>query len=227
MAYVGKGVPRGKKSRERFYKVLTNQVTAHTGEDLFLITSSGATLQVESEAGATLLEIDDTTGLVSIGSLDISSDLEVDSISASTATDLEINGADGSDVKVVLGDDDGGEYFIIEEVDGDDLFKVDSTGLINLVGGASIDNTTATTLNISETNIRLTGAASVVGSLTVPYGSHTGILIADLTATFGDPATLSDGFTAVYKNTTDSKIYTVHVVDGAYYLHEATAAAAA
>lgn len=71
------------------------------------------------------------------------------------------------------------------------------------------------------------GTVTIAGGLVIPYGHHTGILIADLQATFGDPAGLATGFTAVYKDDTTAKIYTVHVVGGAFYLHEAAAAAAA
>lgn len=61
----------------------------------------------------------------------------------------------------------------------------------------------------------------------VEWGDDDGILIADLTAAFGDPATLADGALFVFKNTADSKVYLVAVSGDAFFLEELTAAAAA
>jgi hypothetical protein len=85
-------------------------------------------------------------------------------ITAKTGSALTIAGADGYDVKVTLGDDDATESFIVEEVDGDDLFKVGSTGLVTLKGGAAFDNvTSATELNITETTVKVTGNLKHIG----------------------------------------------------------------
>ena len=136
MAYVPRGALRGKKSKERFHIIEADQIAAADGDDIFILTQSGSSFQVESEAGATILEAKD---------------------------------------------------------DGE-------VGIGNLVVGSSA---------------------------VIPYAHHTGILIADLTAAFADPATLNNGWVGIYKNDSDSKIYFVTVVGGAFYLEELTAAAAA
>lgn len=62
--------------------------------------------------------------------------------------------------------------------------------------------------------------------LSVGVDSGAGILIADLTSAFGNPATIADGTVFVYKDTGTSKIYLVIVIDDAFYLEELSAAAA-
>jgi hypothetical protein len=59
------------------------------------------------------------------------------------------------------------------------------------------------------------------------HGTGADILIATLTAAFGDPAGLTNGSLFSYKDTVASKYYLVVVIGGAFYLEELTAAAAA
>lgn len=54
------------------------------------------------------------------------------------------------------------------------LAGIESTGILDLIGGAEFDNTTASTLTITETNITLVGAFSVTGSSAL-YGAAIGI----------------------------------------------------
>ena len=48
-----------------------------------------------------------------------------------------------------------------------EAFRVTSTGVLTLVGGTTLDNVTASTLTVTETNIGLTGATTVTGALGV------------------------------------------------------------
>ena len=153
MAYVPRGAPKGKKSKEQFHNIDVDDI------DVDSIDMAG----LEIVAGATETVVDST--------LDLTIKLP-----GHAATDL----------------------FTIEDDASHERLQVDGAGKV-----------------------------TVGGKLVIPYGHHTGILIDDLQATFGDPATLDDGFTAVYKDDTTAKIYTVHVVGDAFYLHEAAAAAAA
>lgn len=160
MGYLPKGVPRGKKSKERFYSIEVDTAkftVSETGE--LTITD-----MVEFSNGTTKLNV----------ILD-------------------------EDIYFILPGHKATDLFIVQDDASHDMLKVGGTGIVTVYPS---------------------------GQLNIPYGHHTGLLIADLTATFGDPATLSNGFTAVYKNDTDAKIYTVHVYGGAFYVHEATAAAA-
>lgn len=75
MAYVPRGAPKGKKSRERFYKIAANIVDAV--EDFFIVLSAGNGFEVESDAGATLMEIDNDTGVVGISKLVVGSQAEL------------------------------------------------------------------------------------------------------------------------------------------------------
>jgi len=146
------------------------------GVDLFKISSAGV---ITLENGATItnssatdtLTITETkiglTGAVTITGATVADGITADSLTATAGEALEINGADGFDVKVVLGDDDGTESFIVEEVDGDDLFKVGSTGLITLKGGAVLDNvTSADELKITETGVKVVGNTKLIGEVT-------------------------------------------------------------
>lgn len=102
---------------------------------------------------------------LTLGTLD---ELVVDTINAITGKDLIVSGADGKNVHVKLGDDDGNEYFIVEDDQGVDLFKVRSTGVISLEGGATLDNSaSASELNITETNVKVTGALQVTDAVTM------------------------------------------------------------
>lgn len=159
MAYVPKGAPKGKKSRERFHEVIADT----------------ADLTV-AEAGQ--LTITDMAEL-------------------SNGT-TKLNMVMEEDLYIILPGHKATDIFSVQDDASHDRLKVDGAGTVTIAGG-----------------------------LVIPYGHHTGILIADLQATFGDPAGLATGFTAVYKDDTTAKIYTVHVVGGAFYLHEAAAAAAA
>jgi len=155
---------------------------------------------------------------------------------AAAASDFTVTAVATKDIIMKCGDAAGASTFKVADSAGVVLFKVDSTGVITLENGATITNSTAAdTITITETKIGLTGATTVTGALTVTggmtgtashlvYGHHTGIGIADLTATFGDPAAITNGASYVYKNDTDAKIYTVHVVGTAFFLHEAAAA---
>lgn len=69
-------------------------------------------------------------------------------------------------------------------------------------------------------------AATATLAVGVEHQSGPDILIATLTGAFGSPTSLVNGSLFTYKNTTDSKIYLVAVVDNAFYLTELTAAAA-
>lgn len=53
-------------------------------------------------------------------------------------------------------------------------------------------------------------------------GHHTGVALADLTATFGAPAGLDNGSIFTYTNDTDSKIYLVVVVGSVFQIEEVT-----
>jgi len=46
-------------------------------------------------------------------------------------------------------------------------FSVGSTGIVTLVGATTLDNTTASTLTVTETNIGLVGATTVTGAVTI------------------------------------------------------------
>ena len=67
---------------------------------------------------------------------------------------------------------------------------------------------------------------SVSAKCITTYGTHTGVALADLTAAFGDPAGLTNGTLLTYKNTTDSKVYLVCVVNGGFAIEELTAVSA-
>ena len=54
-------------------------------------------------------------------------------------------------------------------------------------------------------------------------GNGAGYTIALLTANFGDPATIDDGFVGVYRDTTNNKTYHISVFGDAYYGVEETA----
>jgi hypothetical protein len=69
-----------------------------------------------------------------------------------------------------------------------------------------------------ETTGKIVSAARIV----TKQGTHTGVALADLTATFGDPATLDNGSMFVYKNTTDSKTYLVVVIASVFQVEELT-----
>jgi hypothetical protein len=206
-------------------------VTAVATKDIVMKLGDAAGVsifKVKDSANAIVFSVD-SVGAVTIKgavTMDTTDALTLDTINAISAKDLVITGADAKNVKVKLGDDDGGEAFVVEEVDGDDLFKVDSTGLATLVGGATLDNTTGTLLNISETGIRFTGKTAVVGSLSVPSSTQAGTVVG-LTAAFGDPALLADGTVFVIKDSADgNKVKMVSVMGGAYYLGAEMPAAA-
>ena len=138
-----------------------------------------------------------------------------DRINSADGQDIILYGADGYNVKVRLGDDDGGEYFIIEEVDGDDLFKMDSAGLITLVNNANIDNSAnAGVLNLSETLVKITGNAEVTGSSTLT-GAVTATASVDTPKlNTADADTLKIGGEVSTRNAADNSMY-VPVTDSA------------
>ena len=139
---------------------------------------------------------------------------------------------------------------VFYEVDADyiDVSAIDFAGL-EVVAGATetvIDSTNDLTIKLpghaatdlfyvedDADHVRLAvdgaGKVTVGGKLVIPTGSGADILIATLTTAFGDPATLDDGFVAIYKETTSNpdKMYLVTVMADAFYLQELTAAAAA
>jgi hypothetical protein len=67
-------------------------------------------------------------------------------------------------------------------------------------------------------------ATKVTGTsrLVTKQGLHTGVALADLTATFGDPAALDNGSLFVYKNSTDNKTYLVVVIQSVFQIEELT-----
>jgi len=69
----------------------------------------------------------------------------------------------------------------------------------------------------------LEAAGKVIGlPIVTKNGHHTGVALADLTATFGAPAGLSNGSMFTYKNDTDSNIYLVVVVGSVFQIEELT-----
>jgi hypothetical protein len=107
------------------------------------------------------LTIEDTLAL---GTLDT---LTVNNIDAVSGTEMVIGGADGFDVEVQLGDDDGGEDFHIADVLNVELFKVSSNGIVTLEGGATLDNSTsASELKLTEDNVKVVGTRKHIGEWT-------------------------------------------------------------
>lgn len=68
-------------------------------------------------------------------------------------------------------------------------------------------------------------AAKLSGEL--KSGSGAGYTIALVTTAFGDPATLSDAFTGIYKDTAATKYYVIVVFDDIFVAEELTAVPAA
>lgn len=66
---VPKRAPRGKGDKR--FNDISVDVIAADADDIFITTKSGSSFQVESEAGGTLMEVDDS-GDVHIGSLKVS-----------------------------------------------------------------------------------------------------------------------------------------------------------
>lgn len=155
MAYVPRGAPKGKKSKEQFHNIDVDDI------DVDSIDMAG----LEIVAGATETVVDST--------LDLTIKLP-----GHAATDL----------------------FTVEDDASHERLQVDGAGKV-----------------------------TIGGKLVIPTGSGANILIATLTTAFGDPATLDDGFIAIYKETTSNpdKMYLVTVMADAFYLQELTAAAAA
>lgn len=94
--------------------------------------------------------------------------LTVDTIAAIAGKELVITGSTTLDVEVKLGDAAGVTDFHVADSAGVELFKIPSTGIMTLEGGATIDNSTsATNLAITETNIGLNGITTQTGAFNV------------------------------------------------------------
>ena len=94
------------------------------------------------------------------------------------------------------------------------------------VGTDQIVDDAVTAAKILETADVVVDTITCTSGVITKYGTHTGVALADLTATFGDPAGLTNGTVFTYKNTTDSKVYLVAVVNGGFAIEELTAVAA-
>lgn len=92
-----------------------------------------------------------------------------------------------------------------------------------------VGSVTASTVTADLTGDVTGNADTATLAAGVEHGEGADILIATLTTAFGDPAGLADGSVFTYAETTSDpdKIYLVIVVDGAFYLEELAAAAAA
>ena len=86
MGYVPKNVPKGKRDKIRAYELETSILTAAAGNDVFITIPSGESLQVETYAGGTAIEVDDTTGKTYLLELD------TDEINMDDDADLQIGG---------------------------------------------------------------------------------------------------------------------------------------
>lgn len=114
----------------------------------------------------------------------------ITTITALAANELQIVGADGKDVEIMLGDNDAGEDFHIADVLGVELFKVNSAGVITLENGATLDNSSggANLLTITEATVDINGNLTA-GTVTSDAG------VSGTTGTFSTSVT-TPGVTA-------------------------------
>lgn len=88
---------------------------------------------------------------------------------AAAASDFTVTAVATKDIKMKLGDAAGVSAFHVLDSADQALFTVDSTGVMTLEGGTTIDNSAAAnTVTITETNIALVGAVTVTGSIDLP-----------------------------------------------------------
>lgn len=81
----------------------------------------------------------------------------------------------------------------------------------NVATNAAIAKTKLAALDIGDADIAAAGISKGVD------GTGEGYTIALVTAAFGDPATLADGQTFIYRDTSGNKTYGVSVYDGVFY----------
>jgi hypothetical protein len=81
----------------------------------------------------------------------------------------------------------------------------------NVATDAAIAKTKLAALDIGDADIAAAGLSKGVD------GTGEGYTIALVTAAFGDPATLADGQTFIYRDTSGNKTYSVSVYDGVFY----------
>ena len=113
----------------------------------------------------------------------------------------------------------------IEKVITDMISNVD-TLFIKLASGAGMEienDAGATVMEIAEASGKVSiGTLEISTSVAIPFGHHTGVALADLTATFGAPNTLPDGWAAIYENDTDGKTYLIMVYLDVFWSEELT-----
>lgn len=89
--------------------------------------------------------------------------------------------SDAGDMNKILIPDNGGFKFQSDSASKGtlaDILAFGNTGIVTLLGGATIDNSTsASILNLTETNVKVTGAFQVTGATTLSTGL-TGVLMA-------------------------------------------------
>lgn len=95
--------------------------------------------------------------------------------------------------------------------------------------GTSLEDDAVTAAKLSDTGDFTVDTITATSGVITKHGSGPDILIATLTAAFGDPATLPGGSVFTYAETTSNpdKIYLVVVSGDKFWLEELTAAAAA
>ena len=227
----------------KFVGVATKDIIVKIGE------AAGAhSFIVQDSAAASQFTVDSDGNVIATGTLTLATGNAVIFDTASG-----IGGHDTTYSMITAGDDfiinlkaaNVADVFRIQG-NGADKLAVGGTGIITMAGGTTLDNTTsAAELNITETAVKVTGTLEVTGTQTLTgvtthtaksafsaalntkRGSGANILIATITAAFGDPAVLGNGFIGTYKDTGTNKIYIVTIDTGAWYLVEVAAAAAA
>jgi hypothetical protein len=107
--------------------------------------------------------------ITSAGVFALSNDVDVTKLTAATGSSMTLAGNADYHIINKLGDTDGHAIFKVQDSAATDLYKVASNGAITLKGGATLDNyTSGTELNITETNVKVTGNFETTGTITLP-----------------------------------------------------------
>ncbi len=116
---------------------------------------------------------DAETRLVAAGATATSAIILTNSSNAGTASilaNVDANGDAGDSNKVLVPDNGGFKFQSDSASKGTlaDILAFGNTGIVTLLGGGTIDNSTsATVLNLTETNVKVTGALNVTGAVTL------------------------------------------------------------